>query len=137
MGNEGYNILWDFNLQTDHGIEARRPDIVVMNKQEKNCQLIDVAIPEDTSVKEKEDEKKKIPMIVIIIITLQKELHTKSDSTRVYVKRENGERGPLSCEDCVITEENSLAWYVDWCEEPMLIEVTKKGTLKVDVPKAV
>ena len=27
------------------------------NKQEKNCQIIDVAIPEDARVKEKEDEK--------------------------------------------------------------------------------
>ena len=34
------------NVQCDHVIEARRPDIVVVDKQEKNCTIIDIAIPE-------------------------------------------------------------------------------------------
>ena len=36
LDNDGYKILWDFNIQTDHGVEARGLDIVVVNKQEKN-----------------------------------------------------------------------------------------------------
>ena len=59
LDDEGYKILWNFNIQTDHGIEAIRPDIIVANKQEKNCQIIEEAIPEDTRVMEKEEEKAK------------------------------------------------------------------------------
>ena len=30
--NENCKILWDFNIQTDHVIEARRPDMIVVDK---------------------------------------------------------------------------------------------------------
>ena len=30
------NILWDFEIQTDHLISARRPDLVMINKKRKN-----------------------------------------------------------------------------------------------------
>ena len=45
------------NIQCDHVIEARRPDIVVVNKQEKKCTIIDIAIPADKRIGEKEIEK--------------------------------------------------------------------------------
>ena len=35
LQNEDYEILWDFSIQTDHVIEARRPDLVVVDKKEK------------------------------------------------------------------------------------------------------
>ena len=38
-------------------IEARRPDIVVVDKVKKEIMIIDVAIPEDTRVCDKEQEK--------------------------------------------------------------------------------
>ena len=57
LENENYKLLWDFSIRTDHNIEARRPDLVLVDKSEKRCQIIDVAIPEDSGVKEKEDEK--------------------------------------------------------------------------------
>ena len=38
-------------------IEARRPDIVVVDKVKKETMIIDVAIPEDTRVCDKEREK--------------------------------------------------------------------------------
>ena len=38
-------ILWDFTIQTDHVIQARRPDIVVVDKKAGTCQIIDVAVP--------------------------------------------------------------------------------------------
>ena len=34
LENEDYKILWDFSIQTDHVIEARRPDLVVVDKKE-------------------------------------------------------------------------------------------------------
>ena len=33
LENEDYKILWDFSIQTDHVIEARRPDLVVVDKK--------------------------------------------------------------------------------------------------------
>ena len=50
-------ILWDFTIQTDHVIQARRPDIVVIDKKAGTCQVIDVAVPIDRRVVEKEQEK--------------------------------------------------------------------------------
>ena len=52
--NENYKLLWDFSIPTDHHIEARRPDLVLVDKSKKNCHIIDVTIPEDSGVKEKE-----------------------------------------------------------------------------------
>ena len=39
-------LLWDVNIQCDHVIEARRPDIVVVNKQERKVTIIDIAVPD-------------------------------------------------------------------------------------------
>ena len=57
LENEDYKLLWDFSVRTDHEIGARRPDLVIIDKRDKSCQIIDVAIPEDNAVREKEDEK--------------------------------------------------------------------------------
>ena len=45
------------NIQCDHVIEARRPDIVVVNKQERKCTIIDIAVPADKRTGQKENEK--------------------------------------------------------------------------------
>ena len=37
---------------------ANRPDIIIKNKKEKTCTLIDVPIPADRNVEQKEAEKK-------------------------------------------------------------------------------
>jgi hypothetical protein len=37
---------------------ANRPDIMIKNKKDKTCLLIDVAIPSDKNVIQKEAEKK-------------------------------------------------------------------------------
>ena len=55
--NDTHKILWDFNIQTDHVIEARRPDMVVVNKSENKCYLIDFVVPFDSRVNSKEREK--------------------------------------------------------------------------------
>ena len=57
MENAKVKLLWDFNIQTDKVIEARRPDLVLVNKETKECQIIDIAIPGDARVTRKEDEK--------------------------------------------------------------------------------
>ncbi|KAJ8033778.1 Retinol dehydrogenase 8 [Holothuria leucospilota] len=50
-------ILWDFEVRTDKVITARRPDIIVVDKQEKTAKIIDVAIPLDKNIRGKEAEK--------------------------------------------------------------------------------
>ena len=46
------------------------------------------------------------------IMTINKELHPRSEVARIYVSRRRGGRGPISCECCVRGEENSLSWYI-------------------------
>jgi hypothetical protein len=56
--NRNICVLWDFTIHTDRTIKANRPDIIIKNKTQKTCLLIDVAIPADTNVSFKEFEKK-------------------------------------------------------------------------------
>ena len=55
--SENFSLLWDFTIQCDRKIEARRPDIVFIDKKKREVVMIDVAIPGDDRVKEKELEK--------------------------------------------------------------------------------
>ena len=50
-------ILWDVVIQCDRHIDARRPDIVVVKKQEEKCFIIDISVPGDIRISEKEEEK--------------------------------------------------------------------------------
>jgi hypothetical protein len=43
---------------TDRQVTANRPDTITKNKKEKTCILVDVAIPADRNVMQKEAEKK-------------------------------------------------------------------------------
>ena len=49
-------ILWDCVIQCDKEIDARRPDIVIVDKLHKEVKITDVAIPGDVRVLEKEIE---------------------------------------------------------------------------------
>ena len=49
--------MWDFRIQTDHVIEARRPDLVVVDKKKKSCKIIDFPVPGDRRIEEKEKDK--------------------------------------------------------------------------------
>ena len=57
LGNEDYKILWDFSIQIDYIIEARRPDLIVVDKKERSCEIIDFAVPRDSRIEEKEKNK--------------------------------------------------------------------------------
>ena len=35
LENDTYKLLWDFNIQTDHLIPARRPDLIIINKKKR------------------------------------------------------------------------------------------------------
>ena len=51
-------VLWNQAVHTDREVTANRPYIIIKNKKEKTCSLIDVAIPADRNVVQKEAEKK-------------------------------------------------------------------------------
>ena len=57
MSHEDYKILWDFSIQTDHVIEAWRPNLVVVDKKERSCKIIDFAVPGDSRIEEKAKDK--------------------------------------------------------------------------------
>jgi len=51
-------VLWNQAVHTDREVTANRPDIKIKNKKEKTCTLVDVAIPADRNVVQKEAEMK-------------------------------------------------------------------------------
>ena len=34
LENDTHKLLWDFDIQPDHLISARRPDLIIINKKE-------------------------------------------------------------------------------------------------------
>jgi hypothetical protein len=50
-------VLWNQAVYTDRQVTANRPDIIIKNKKEKTCKLIDVAVLADRTVVQKEAEK--------------------------------------------------------------------------------
>ena len=56
--NDSQRLLWDFNIQTDYLIPARRPDLIIINKKMRICKIVDFAIPADYRINLKESEKK-------------------------------------------------------------------------------
>ena len=43
--NETHKLKWDFEIQTDHLISVRRPDLVIVNKKRRTCRTMDLAVP--------------------------------------------------------------------------------------------
>ena len=56
--NDSVTILWDMPIQTERNIAANRPDIVLKNKKDKTCLLIDMTTPLDTNTSGKTTEKR-------------------------------------------------------------------------------
>ena len=52
LENDTHKLLWDFDIQTDHLILARRPDL------KKKLKIVYFAVPADHRIKLKECEKK-------------------------------------------------------------------------------
>ena len=65
------------------------------------------------------------------IMTMNKELHPRSDVTRIYVPREKGGRGLISCESYVGRAENNLSLYVRNSEEALLRKVGDSNVVNI------
>ena len=55
--NSKAKLLWDFYIQTDKQVLANQPDIVIIDKDKKQATIIDIAIPNDYNIQDKEKEK--------------------------------------------------------------------------------
>ena len=82
---EGTNvtILWDFPVNTDRTIQANRPDIIIKDKKEKTCTLIDVSVPSDKNIAVKEFDK--LSKYKDLEIEIQKMWHLKAKTVPVIV----------------------------------------------------
>ena len=59
LENHTHEFLWDFNIQTNHLISARRQDLIIINKKKKRiCKIVDFFVLADHRIKLKEGEKK-------------------------------------------------------------------------------
>ena len=54
MENDQVKVLWYIRVQTDHPLEHNRPDLVVLEKEERTSSVIDVACLVYTRMLEKE-----------------------------------------------------------------------------------
>ena len=55
--NNSTNILWNFQIQTDHEVIKSKPDIIVGDKINKTANLIEVAVLNDCNVCNKRLQK--------------------------------------------------------------------------------
>ena len=60
LENDSHKLLWDFDIQTDHLIPAKRPDLIIINKKRKKkiCKIVDFVVPANHRINLKEREKK-------------------------------------------------------------------------------
>ena len=58
LENETHELLWNFEIQTNHLILARQPDLIIINKKERTRRIVDFAVPVDHRVKLNECEKR-------------------------------------------------------------------------------
>ena len=58
LENYTHKLQWDFDIYTDHLISARRPDLIIINKQKRTCKIVDFDAPAYHRIKLKECEKK-------------------------------------------------------------------------------
>ena len=54
-----HKFLWDFNIQTDHLISARRSDLIIINKKEnlQNCELCCPGSPQEKLTESEKTDK--------------------------------------------------------------------------------
>ena len=57
LENEQAKIMWNFPVQTDHTIRHNKPDILLVDKNERHAIIIDIAVPSDYNITRKRAEK--------------------------------------------------------------------------------
>ena len=57
LENDQVKILWDFNIYCDRIINVHHPDLTIIDKSKNMVTLVDVSIPADKRILEKERKK--------------------------------------------------------------------------------
>jgi hypothetical protein len=50
LENDNYKLYFDRTVLTDIHIKHNRPDIIILNKQQKQAYLVDIAIPNSHNI---------------------------------------------------------------------------------------
>ena len=58
LENEMHKVLWNFDIQKDHLIPTKRPDLVMVNKKKRTCLIMDFVVPRSHRLKSKENDKR-------------------------------------------------------------------------------
>ena len=58
LENDIHKLPWDFDIQTDHLISARRPYLMIINKKKRTCRIVNFSVPADHRIKLIGSEKK-------------------------------------------------------------------------------
>ena len=45
LENDTHKLLWDFEIQKDYLIMARRPDLIIINKINRSYKIVDFSVP--------------------------------------------------------------------------------------------
>ena len=75
LENNRHKLLWDFDIHTGQLIPARRPDLIKIEKKkkkkrERNCKIVDFAVPADQRIKLKNLKRRIMPRTCLGIETI-------------------------------------------------------------------
>ena len=79
--NDTHKLRWDFDIQTDYLISARRLDHIIIKKK-WTYKIVDFAVPADYRIKRKESEKK--DKYLDIAKELKKTMEHEGDNYHIY-----------------------------------------------------
>ncbi|XP_047480182.1 uncharacterized protein LOC125032840 [Penaeus chinensis] len=80
---QDFTILWDYPIHTDRTIQVNRPDIVIKDKKNNTCLLIDMSVPSDRNVSSKVYEK--LAKYKDLEIEIEKMWHLKTNTIPVVI----------------------------------------------------
>jgi hypothetical protein len=59
LENDNYKLYFDRTVLTDIHIQHNRPDIIILNKQQKQAYLLDIAVPNSHNITQTYSERQK------------------------------------------------------------------------------
>ena len=57
MEEDNVKLILDINIQWDNVLEARIPGLILVDRKRKSCVIVDIAVPGDCRIREKELKK--------------------------------------------------------------------------------
>ena len=79
LENYKFKILWDFSVQTETKMDHNKPDLILLEKREKICYIVDVACQFDSRL-EKKDKVTNYTNLKFVIFKMRK-----NELIKVYI----------------------------------------------------